>query len=91
MNSLTRVGSCINCSIWNRLKHEITRFDVVLLSSPDTSQLKSPVTIVSFHSHDTLSIISPIAYTSVCVHLISDDSIANITSLVDSFNRVMNL
>ena len=28
---------CISCSIWNRLKHEITGFDVPLLSSPDTS------------------------------------------------------
>ena len=58
-NSLTRVGSCISCSIWNRLKHEITGFDGVLLSAPDTSQLKSPVTIVSLHSHDTLAMISP--------------------------------
>ena len=57
--SLTRVGSCIRCSIWNRLKHAFTGFDVVPLTSPDASQLKSPVTIGYLHSHDTLSMISP--------------------------------
>ena len=40
------------------LELEITGLDV-LLSSPDASQLKSPVTIVSLHSHDTLPILSP--------------------------------
>ena len=62
VNSVTRVGSCISCCIWNRLKQELTLSDVLLLSSQDASQLKSPVTIVSLHSHDTrpMSIISPI-------------------------------
>ena len=58
VSSVTRVGSCTSCIIWNKLKHEIRGPEVPLLLASDTSKLKSPVTIISLHSEEALSMIS---------------------------------